>query len=289
MTPSGSRLAASCSPASFMSWMSWWSSDQSSPTCRVIVPRFPPLRAACCDLPGWSCDGLMEQCSQARHPSNAADNPDVPAGARSLPGGPKASGQGSAHRPAGPEPVSQKHPSDRSNPIRAGVRGRRAAARPARAGDDRRNTMAGVAWLQGPEILERRCAAASDPRARGDRSGTPRVTSGIPLTLTLSRQGRGDRTALRCQESPSPPPFSLSQSSGRGDTIGLSSPHSPRDGAPATAPDPGGVDATRHRRPPLQAPEASPGDVGRHVPVRFGARFVAPTPELRSLGLRAAP
>ena len=74
---------------------------------------------------------LMEQCSRARHPSSAADNPDVAAGARSLPGGPKASGQGSAHRPAGPGPVSQKHPSDRSNPIRAGVRGppRASAAR----------------------------------------------------------------------------------------------------------------------------------------------------------------
>ena len=71
------------------------------------------------------CDGgfLMEQCSRARHPRSAADNPDVPAGARSLPGGPKASGQGSAHRPAGPGPVSQIAPGFRSNPIRAGVRG----------------------------------------------------------------------------------------------------------------------------------------------------------------------
>ena len=37
---------------------------------------------------------------------------------------------------------------------------------------------------------------------------TPRVTSGSPLTLTLSRQGRGDRRALRCPESGSHPAIS---------------------------------------------------------------------------------
>ena len=159
-----------------------------------------------------------------------------------------------------PRETLAKLPEGAPSPL-AGEGGGEGAPRGGAASEGRRcsaNTVAGVAWLQGPEILERRCAAASDPRARGDRSGTPRVTSGSPLTLTLSRQGRGDRTALRRQESPSPPPFSLSQSSGRGDAIGLSSPHSPRDGAPAIDPDTGGValrvTVGRRYRPPKPPP-----------------------------------
>ena len=50
-TPSGSRLAAIRSPASFMRCTSWWASAQSSPTYRVIV--FRPLRFELLDVTRW--------------------------------------------------------------------------------------------------------------------------------------------------------------------------------------------------------------------------------------------
>ena len=133
------------------------------------MPRFPPLRAACCDLPGWSCDGLMEQCSQARHPRSAADNPDEPTGARSLP---------RDHRSLGKEVLTGRPVRDQSlrslraagrTPLGRGVRGRRAparrdgAARPDRIGaatcrDSQGVSCGGLAPPTPPSRTSVRCA-----------------------------------------------------------------------------------------------------------------------------------
>ena len=66
-SPSGSRLAANRSPASFITWTSWWASAHSSPT--KIIVSCPPLIAGL--LPGAESTrrDLMDQCSKHDTPS----------------------------------------------------------------------------------------------------------------------------------------------------------------------------------------------------------------------------
>ncbi len=85
-------------------------------------------------IPLGSGDGLMDQCSTARHPISATDDPDKPAGARSSPEGRNALAKQSAHRPADPEPDSQKSRVTGTAPISDAGAPRRLRSRDARRG-----------------------------------------------------------------------------------------------------------------------------------------------------------
>ena len=135
------------------------------------------MRAAGCDPAGWSTRRSNDQCSMARHPRSALDNPDYqPRLGLSLEIR-RSRKQLRAHRLAGLGPVSRISPGHQSRPIRSAPRGSTRGSAPARS--------AGY-----------RARAAADRAAGRDRRRDPRSPRSPGRRRCVARRRDGERARL---------------------------------------------------------------------------------------------